>query len=255
MQVLKFGGNQIDDPAWLDHMTTAVADCLAQGTVPLLVHGGGKEIGQLQTLLGGEPRWVAGQRVTDAVALQAATLVLRGTVNTRIVAALNARGIDALGLSGVDRGLVTVRPWHHPEGDLGFVGEPIHVRALVLLELLAAGVVPVIAPICSDGSSQTFNVNADVLAGALAVALAADEVVFVSNVPGILINNTQAAQLSSDQIQALLADGTINAGMRPKVEAALQALEQGVRTVRITHIEDLHGGTLIHQGADDAAGS
>ncbi len=245
LRVLKFGGNDIDDPGWLAQMVQAVSALVAAGQPPVIVHGGGKEIGQLQVALGGEPRWVAGLRVTDATALHAATLVLRGGVNTRVVAALNAAGIDALGMSGVDRGLVHVRPAQHPAGDLGFVGEPTHVRSLLLLELLAAGCVPVLAPICGDGSGQTYNVNADVFAGAVAAALEADEAVFVSNVPGVLVAGKPAQRLSSAAVQRLIDDATISGGMLPKVAAALAALEQGVAAVRITNIGDLNGGTAI----------
>src|SRR5215510_8267548 len=158
--VLKIGGNELDDPALVEGLARAVA---RMRPAPVVVHGGGKEIGIVQKALGGEPRFVAGLRVTDETALAAAEMVLRGSVNTRLVAALLAAGADAQGLSGVDRGLIRVAKVQHPEGDLGWVGTPIAVRAEVLRGLLDAGVVPVIAPI-SLGPGGAYNVNADEVA-------------------------------------------------------------------------------------------
>src|SRR5262245_61802516 len=209
---------------------------------PVLIHGGGKEIGVLQKALGGEPRFVAGLRVTDEYALQAAEMVLCGSVSTRLVAALIAAGADAQGLSGVDRGLIRVEKQAHPEGDLGRVGRPVAVRAEVLRELLARNVVPVVAPI-SLGPEGAYNVNADEAAGAVAAALGDAEVVFVTNVPGVLAGGIMAPQLTQADIAALIADGTIGGGMIPKVRAALTALEAGVRSARITNLVGLGQGT------------
>ncbi len=247
--VLKIGGNELDDPAFVAELARVVAGLRPQ---PVLVHGGGKEIGMIQKALGGEPRFVAGLRVTDEAALQAAEMVLCGLVATRLVAALVAAGADALGISGVDRGLIRVEKAQHPDGDLGRVGRPVAVRAEVLRELLAQGVVPVVAPI-SLGPEGTYNVNGDEAAGAIAGALQDAELVFVTNVPGVLVGGDHtetplfAAQLSAAEIAALIDDGTINGGMIPKVRAALTALGAGVRVARITNLAGLqHGsGTVI----------
>src|SRR5262249_7953262 len=158
--------------------------------------------------LGGEPRFVAGLRVTDETALAAAEMVLRGSVNTRLVAALLAAGVDAQGISGVDRGLIRVAKLQHPEGDLGRVGSPTAVGGEVLRGLLAANIVPVVAPI-SLGPGGTYNVNADEAAGAIAAALEDAEVVFVTNVPGVLVRDAVAPLLTQRQIEELIADGTI----------------------------------------------
>jgi acetylglutamate kinase len=242
--VLKIGGNELDDPAFIDALAREVAQ---MRPAPVLVHGGGKEIGVLQKALGGEPRFVAGLRVTDETALAAAEMVLCGSVSTRLVAALLAAGGDAQGLSGVDRGLIRVAKLQHPEGDLGRVGSPVAVRAEVLRSLLDAGVVPVIAPI-SLGPGGAYNVNADEAAGAIAAALGDAEVVFVTNVPGVLVDGAVTPQLTQAQIEDLIADGTISGGMIPKVRAALIALGAGVYTARITHLAGLSsgGGTVIH---------
>jgi acetylglutamate kinase len=245
--VLKVGGNELDDPAFVTAFAAAVA---ALRPAPVLVHGGGKEIGIVQKALGGEPRFVSGLRVTDAEALQAAEMVLCGSVSTRLVAALQAAGAEAQGLSGVDRGLIRVEKLQHPDGDLGRVGRPVAVRGALLLALLAEGAVPVVAPI-SLGPEGPYNVNADEAAGAIAAAIDADEVLFVTNVPGVLVEGAVAPLLSSADVEALIADGTISGGMIPKVRAALTALAAGVKAARITNLAglgQLAAGTKIVGG-------
>jgi acetylglutamate kinase len=245
MLVLKVGGNELDNPQFVDALAQAVA---AMRPVPVLVHGGGKEIGVVQSALGGVPRFVAGLRVTDETALAAAQMVLCGSVNTRLVAALLDAGADAQGLSGVDRGLITVEKQQHPEGDLGWVGRPVAVRAAVLHELLEKGVLPVVAPL-SLGPGGVYNVNADEAAGAIAGALGAAQVVFVTNVPGVLVGGTVAPRLSRAEVESLIGDGTISGGMIPKVRAALTALDAGVAAARITNLAGLEaGGTVISGG-------
>ena len=241
--VLKIGGNEIDDPAFVARLAEVVARIRPR---PVLVHGGGKEIGIVQRALGGEPRFVAGLRVTDVAALQAVEMVLCGTVSTRLVVALLGAGVDAQGLSGVDRALIRVEPVTHPEGDLGRVGSPVAVRAEVLRALIEQAVVPVVAPV-SLGPGGAYNVNADEAAGAIAAALGAEEVVFVTNVAGVMVGDAIAPLLGEDQILALLADGTISGGMIPKVRAALAALDAGVRSARIVDLVGLEagGGTKI----------
>src|SRR5262245_54925059 len=237
--VLKICGNELDDPAFVAELARVVAGLRP---VPVLVHGGGKEIGIIQQALGGEPRFVAGLRVTDEAALHAAEMVLCGLVSTRLVAALAAAGADAIGISGADRGLIRVVKAEHPDGDLGRVGRPVAVRAEVLRDVLAQGVVPVVAPI-SLGPYGTYNVNADEAAGVIAGALEGAEVVFVTNVPGVLVAGTLATQLSAAQVAALIDNGTINGGMIPKVRAALTALDAGVRAARITNLTGLKQGS------------
>ncbi|MFQ3633660.1 acetylglutamate kinase [Roseiflexus sp.] len=240
--VIKVGGNELDDATFVAGLARTVA---AMRPLPVLVHGGGKEIGVLQETLGSTPRFVGGLRYTDATALTAAEMVLCGSVSTRLVAALIAAGADAIGISGVDRGLIRVVKQEHPAGDLGRVGRPTAVRSDVLYELLDHGVVPVIAPIAL-GPDGPYNVNADEAAGAVAAALGADEVVFVTNVPGVLVNGDVMHRLTRSDIERLIADGTISGGMIPKVRAALTALDAGVRAARITNLHSmLEHGTVI----------
>ncbi len=247
LRVIKIGGNDIDDAAFVDRLVQAIA---AMRPAPVLVHGGGKEIGQIQTALGGEPRFVAGLRVSDATAMAAAEMVLAGAVNTRLSVALALAGVAAWGLSGVDRGLIKVHKLQHPEGDLGRVGQPIAVRTAVLWQLLDAGVVPVIAPI-SLGADGSYNVNADDAAGAIAAGLARDgrgvavEVTFVTNVPGVKLNDQVVAQLDAVQIAAAIQSGQIYGGMIPKVNAALGVLTNGAAQARIV---DMTGLEVLAQG-------
>jgi acetylglutamate kinase len=234
--VVKIGGNELDDPQFVAALTGSIAGLRP---LPVIVHGGGKEIGVVQQALGGQPRFVAGLRVTDEAALRAAEMVLCGSVATRLVAALMLAGAEAQGLSGVDRGLIRVARVAHPAGDLGRVGRPVAIRADIIRRLLQDGVIPVIAPI-SLGADGPYNVNADEAAGAIAAALDADEVVFVTNVSGVKdATGAIVPRLSRRASEALIADGTISGGMIPKVRAALSALEAGVATVRITTLEQL----------------
>lgn len=249
LRVLKLGGNEIDDPAWLARLVAVVQRLFEHNEIPVLVHGGGREIGQLQQALGGKPHFVGGLRVTDETALRAATMVLAGIVSTRLAAALGATGLDALSMSGVDRELVLATPINHPEGDLGFVGMPLCVRADVLRSLITDGIIPIIAPICSDGLGGWLNVNADIMAGAIAMTMNADEVVFISNVPGVMVANGVVPRLSAAETKSLIDEGIINGGMVPKVETALIALKQGVARVRITNLDDLVGGTVFELDA------
>lgn len=246
LRVVKIGGNELDDPAFVAALAQVIA---ALPRRPVIVHGGGKEVGVIQRALGSEPRFVAGLRVTDDAALQAAEMVLGGAVGIRLVAALWGVGVEAQRLSGVDRGLIQVERLVHPDGDLGRVGRPVAVRAEVVRALLDLAVVPVIAPL-SLGADGVYNVNADEAAGAVAAALGAAEVVFVTNVPGVLVGGALVPQLNQTRIAALIADGTIGGGMVPKVGAALAALALGVRSARIVDLHGLlsSGGTLIVQG-------
>ena len=178
--VVKVGGNDLDQPGFMDALAAAVAR-LATERPCVLVHGGGRAINEVGRAFGLQPLYVDGQRVTDQAALDVAEMVLSGQVNKQIVRALLAAGVDALGLSGVDRSLLRVEPW---AAQLGRVGRIVAVRADVLRDLCAAGVVPVVSPIAL-GADGAYNVNADHAAGAIAAALNAARAAFVTNVPGV----------------------------------------------------------------------
>jgi acetylglutamate kinase len=238
MLVLKVGGNEIDDPVFLAGFARAIA---AMRETPVVVHGGGKEIADLQTKLGLTPRFVDGLRVTDEASLAVAEMVLSGRVNKRVVAALLGAGVDAIGLSGVDRGVVRVEKMAHPAGDLGRVGRVVSVRAVALRELTDRRIVPALSPI-SLGDDGAYNVNADSVACAVARAMNAEAVVFVTNVPGVLRDGRVIASLSPRQAEALIEEKVINGGMIPKVRAALDAVSGGARAARVTNLDGLANG-------------
>ena len=242
--VIKVGGNELDDPAFVTGLVRALKGLASP---PLLVHGGGKEIGALQERLGLAPRYVDGLRVTDLESLAVAQMVLAGRVNKRLVAALTAAGVDAMGMTGVDRGVLRAEKLEHPAGDLGWVGRVVAVRADVFCGLLAEGVIPVLAPICWGAEGSLFNVNADHVAAAVARALPAETLVFVSNVPGVLAGGQLLERMTPGQAEALIAGGVISGGMVPKVRSALEAVAAGVAAVCITDLEGLveGNGTLV----------
>lgn len=241
--VVKTGGHELSDSAFLAGLAQALR---AREAPAILVHGGGKEISELQRKLGIEPRYVDGVRITDAASLEIVEMVLCGIVNKRIVRYLVEAGMDAQGLSGVDRGLMRAEQMQHPGLDMGFTGVVKEVRGDLLLEMLRAGVTPVLAPICL-GQGCHYNVNADHVAGAVGHAVQAERVVFVTNVPGVLRNGESLPRLTASEVRQFIAEGVIYGGMIPKVETALEALKAGVPSAVITNLSGLAagGGTVF----------
>ncbi len=251
MYVLKIGGNEIDQPEFLAGLATAVRTLNAAGQRGVIVHGGGKEIAMGLQRHGLDFEIVDGMRATSPAAMAVVEQVLSGAVNKRLVAQLNAADVLAIGLSGVDLHLLQTTPMR-PEGrDLGRVGEVVAVRAEVLRVLLAQGWLPVVSPVSVDQEDQgPTNVNADHAALAIATALQADELIFVSNVPGVMIDGAVVPRLTPGQIEQHIATEAIGGGMVPKVRSAIGALA-GVQAVRITNLEGLRSGTgtQIAEGA------
>jgi acetylglutamate kinase len=244
MRVIKIGGNELNDDSFL----ATLAQTVAQTAEPVvIVHGGGRAIADLQARLGLKTVKVDGLRVTDGDSLAVAQMVLCGQANKQIVAALLAAGVDAVGLSGVDGGLLRCRQKAHPTADLGFVGEIVRVRTDLLQQLVAQGATAVISPISLSLEGQIYNVNADEAAGAVALALSAELLDFVSNVPGVLQDGTVIPTLTPSQTEELIAAGIIRDGMVPKVRAALAAIGQGVPQARIVNLAGLtqSGGTIF----------
>ncbi|MCJ7824464.1 MAG: acetylglutamate kinase [Anaerolineales bacterium] len=242
--MIKIGGNEIDKPGFRDEL----ARVLVGHVEPVvLVHGGGKAVDELLAQLGLNPLKVQGMRCTDSDTLRVTLMVLCGWVNKQLVASLIARGVDAMGMSGVDGGLIRVRKLEHPGVDLGMVGEIVSVRCRFLQVLIDQGIVPVVSPISLGIDGRIYNVNADQVASAVALAMNADALEFVSNVPGVLQNGVVTPHLDSTEAAHLIAAGEINGGMVPKVNAALHALQQGVPQVRITDLTGLEqsGGTTL----------
>lgn len=240
--VIKIGGSEIEREDFLPALAAIIKDRLDQRVI--IVHGGGGMINELLKRFDIEPFFVAGQRVTDEQTLVFAEMVLSGLMNKQIVRALLAADLDAIGLSGIDRALIMVKPANK---NLGRVGEVTAVREEILLSLLAEGVIPVISPI-SLGPDGAYNVNADLAAAAIASAVSASEILFLTGSPGIVVNETTVRSLTPARIEALIHSGLIHSGMVPKVGAALAALRTGVGGATIT---DLSGwqtglGTDIH---------
>jgi acetylglutamate kinase len=208
------------------------------GINPVVVHGGGPQIGAMLKKLGVESQFVDGLRVTDKETAQVAEMVLSGSINKELVGWITQSGGKAIGLSGKDGGLVTAtkvsRTMKDPDSqieqvvDLGFVGEPTHVDVSVLETISAAGMIPVIAPIAAGEDGQTYNINADTMAGAIAAALGAARLFLLTDVPGVLDGNGNLlTNLTPQAIAQLEDDGVIKGGMIPKLETCVKAVEAG----------------------------
>lgn len=236
--VVKISGHCLDAEALLWQFARSVAECDER---LVIVHGGGAEISRLQQRLGIEPQYVDGLRVTDAESLALVEMVLCGLVNKRLVRHLVNAGVDAQGMAGVDRCLVRARQMQHESLDMGYTGEVETVRGEVICDLLALGVTPVIAPV-SVGRHSNYNLNADPVAGALAGAISADKVIFISNVAGVLVNGERVPKLTRCEAKALIDGGEISGGMIPKVEAALEVLSAGVGQALITDLDGWSSG-------------
>ncbi|HEX2700006.1 MAG TPA: acetylglutamate kinase [Acidimicrobiales bacterium] len=227
--VVKYGGNAIGDDAALAGFAQDVALMRSVGMHTVVVHGGGPQIGELMTRLGKVPEFKEGLRVTDADTLDIARMVLVGKVNRDIVSAINVHGPLAVGLSGEDAGLITASA-RSPE--LGFVGDVESVNASIIERLVAEELIPVIATIGSDSDGQAYNINADTAAGAIAEALKAEKLVYLTNVEGLRKDVADADSLlssvSASDLDAMLADGSVVAGMIPKVTSCVHAVRGGV---------------------------
>jgi acetylglutamate kinase len=231
--VVKVGGAAMDRAPLARPFAEDVALLVHAGISPVIVHGGGPQVTKVSQRLGIETTFVDGLRVTDAETLDVATMVLAGTLNTGVVSSLVTHDVLAVGLSGVDGGLLMARRQAAP--DLGFVGEVVHVNAEVLRTLTANGFVPVVASIAMDEAGQAYNVNADVVASELAVALGAEKLVYLNDVPGLIGPGGELiSELSAAQCLDLLGrEGVVDGGMIPKLESAVNALKAGIARVHL----------------------
>lgn len=239
--VLKIGGNQVEDEAFLAGFVRTVYGLLADHAV-IIVHGGGKEITELHTRLGVATETIEGLRATSEESLRLVEMVLNGLVNTRLVRWLVVGHVDAVGLSGVDMGLVRVTPLWVRGRSLGRVGQVQTVNGDVLLQLLDLGIVPVISPVSLGQDGLAYNVNADHVAAGVAVAVEASRLIFVSNVPGVQVTGRTVRALTVSQIEELIAGGRITGGMIPKVRSATEAVASGVYQAVITDLDGLAKG-------------
>ena len=240
--VIKYGGNAMGDPALATTFAEDVVLLRSVGLKPVVVHGGGPQIGELLARLGIATEFRNGLRVTDADTLDVARMVLVGKVGRDIVGSINVHGAYAVGLSGEDGGLIKAAPL---DPELGFVGEIVQVNPGIVERLLAEDMIPVISTIGADDQGQAYNINADTVAGAVAGALGAEKVIFLTDVPGLLTDVGDPASLVArttvPRIAAMIDDGTISGGMIPKVEACVEAVRAGARSAhmldgRIHHV-------------------
>jgi len=267
--VVKYGGHAMGDPTMGDPFARDVVLLKQVGINPIIVHGGGPQIAQMLQRLGIESTIVDGLRVTDATTMEVVEMVLAGTINKQIVSAINAEGGCAVGLCGKDGGLIQARKMIltqveagiRTEIDLGFVGEPERISAGVLDAFKQSDIIPVIAPIGVGSRGETYNINADTVAGAVAAAVNATRLLLLTDVAGVLDTDKRLiSEITTRRARKLIVDGVISGGMIPKVETCLQALDGGVEAAvildgRVPHaillelFTDTSGaGTLIRAG-------
>lgn len=250
LQVIKIGGAALADAAWL-HRFAAHASSASRR---IIVHGGGPEVSALSQQLGMQVQWNGGRRVTSAAALDVASMVLTGRINKRLVRALCAAGVQAVGVSGEDAGLIQARLAQG--GALGQVGEVVSVRADLLLQWVAAGLLPVLSPISATAEFEPLNVNADEVATAVAQAVHADELLFLTDVPAVRDAHSERAVLDAAEAQQLISSQVATGGMSVKLSAAIAAVGAGVARVRVGSLEmlnDAQAGTWIRPQTEQVA--
>ncbi|HEV8032768.1 MAG TPA: acetylglutamate kinase [Stellaceae bacterium] len=261
--LVKYGGHAMSssggDPGAEDTFARDIVLLKQVGINPIVVHGGGPQIGQMLQRLDIKSNFVDGLRVTDRETMEVVEMVLAGTINKQLVTAINSAGGCAIGLSGKDGSLIRARKLRRNGADLGFVGEPEHVEERVLATFRESDMIPVIAPIGVGAGGETYNINADTVAGAVAAAVKASRFLLLTDVPGVLdADKRLISELTAAEARRLIADGTISGGMIPKVETCLSAVEGGVEAAvivdgRVPHAILLElftegAGTLIRGG-------
>ncbi|MBX9990884.1 acetylglutamate kinase [Phreatobacter oligotrophus] len=266
--VVKYGGHAMGDEGGARSFARDIVMLEQSGINPVVVHGGGPQIGQMLAKLGIKSEFVDGLRVTDKQTVEIVEMILAGSINKQIVGFINAAGGKAIGLCGKDGDMVKAakvsRVTRDPDSniekvvDLGFVGEPDKVDTKVLDTVLGKELIPVLAPVATSADGETYNVNADTFAGAIAGALGAKRLLLLTDVPGVLDKNKNLIKsLSVEDCRRLIADGTVTGGMIPKIETCIYAVERGVEGVVILDGKTPHAvlvelltdggaGTLIH---------
>lgn len=242
--VIKYGGHAMGNPSAAEDFAEDVVLLKQAGVKPIVVHGGGPQIGSMLEKLGIKSEFRDGLRITDKATIEIVEMVLAGSINKQIVGWISAEGGKAVGLCGKDGNMViaekvtrtVVDPGSHIEQivDLGFVGEPVEVNRAVLDAILRAELIPVLAPVAFGRNNETYNINADTFAGAIAGAMGAKRLLLLTDVPGVLDKSRKLLpELTVEECRHLIADGTITGGMIPKVETCIYALERGVEAVVI----------------------
>ncbi len=251
--VVKFGGNAMGDEAAMAEFARDIVLMRQVGVNPVVVHGGGPMINQMLEKLGIKSEFVRGKRVTDKATVEVVEMILSGLVNKRIVQAINDQGGRAVGISGKDDDLMVCEA---DDPELGFVGRPVEMNVQVLRDLYNAGIIPVVAPVATGmADNETFNVNGDTAAGAIAGALQADRLLLLTDVAGVKnAAGEVVTALTPDEVREMMESGVIGGGMIPKVETALAALAEGVRAVTILDGR-VPNACLLELFTDHGAGS
>jgi len=242
--VIKYGGNAMVDDTLKRGFARDIVLMKLVGMNPVVVHGGGPQIGNMLKQVGKETQFIEGMRVTDAETMDVVEMVLGGLVNKEIVNLINQHGGHAVGLTGKDGGLIHARKLtfqrHNPEMnapeivDIGHVGEVASIDPAIINMLVQGDFIPIIAPIGVGDDGQSYNINADLVAGKLAMTLQAEKLILLTNTPGVLDNDGNLLTgLKARRVEELIADGTIHGGMLPKIKCALDAVHSGVNTAQI----------------------
>jgi len=253
--VVKYGGHAMGNAALGKAFAQDIALLKQSGVNPIVVHGGGPQIAAMLAKMGIETRFEGGLRVTDEKTVEIVEMVLAGSINKEIVALINAEGEWAIGLCGKDGNMVYAEKAHKtlidPDSniervlDLGFVGEPVEVDRTLLDLLAKSEMIPVLAPVAPGRDGHTYNINADTFAGAIAGAVEASRLLFLTDVPGVLDKDGKLIdELTVTEARALIADGTISGGMIPKVETCIEAIDRGVKGVVILNGKTAHAVLL-----------
>ena len=263
--VVKYGGHAMGEEDMARSFARDIVLMEQTAINPVVVHGGGPQIGEMLKRLGIKSEFAGGLRITDAATIEIVEMVLAGSINKQLVGFINEAGGKAVGLTGKDGNMVLAKKLNRTfvdagsnierVVDLGFVGEPEKVDTTVLTQILGRELIPVLAPVAGSVQGGTYNVNADTFAGAIAGALKAKRLILLTDVPGVLDkSNKLIKQLSPDDARALIADGTISGGMIPKVETCIYALEAGVEGVVILDGKVPHA-VLLELLTDHGAGT
>jgi acetylglutamate kinase len=229
---IKIGGSLLDDPRFLPELARSVKK-VSETFFPVIVHGGGKDIARQLDLQKKEYRFVEGMRVTDADTVGVVQMVLSGDVNKRIVNMLQTQGVNSLGISGVDCGLFSASRMHIKGQDIGFVGNIDSIDTKIIDLCMQNGLVAVVSPISRDAQGNIYNVNADLAASELAKKCRVEHLIFVSDVPGILVDGSVQHMIATDSVEGLIASGQIKGGMVPKARSAVEAVTAGVKNIHI----------------------
>ena len=263
--VVKYGGHAMGDPELAEIFARDIVLLKQSGVNPVVIHGGGPQIGALLEKVGIKSEFQGGLRVTDKDTMQIVEMVLAGSINKQIVASINAQGGKAVGISGKDANLMGVRKLRkqvsNPDSnimkvvDLGFVGEPTHVDPDIVEVMIGSDLIPVIAPLGVGSDGETYNVNADTFAGAVASELRAKRLLLLTDVEGVLDKQGKlVAQLTIEEAQTLIKDGTISGGMIPKIESCMSVVQSGVEAVVIINGRTPHA-VLLELFTEHGAGT